>query len=71
MMIPGPGTDAHLALAGLRPLLDRSHKVAELPQFPGSSRDIALELPLDLTNAQIEKVISKSNDLGVRIIRMR
>jgi len=51
-----------LDLAKLRPLLDRNHKVAGLPQFPGSSRDIALELPLDLTNADIEKVISKANE---------
>jgi phenylalanyl-tRNA synthetase beta chain len=57
-----PAFVAELDLARIRPLLDRKHKVAELPQFPGSSRDIALELPLDLANAEIEKVIAKANE---------
>lgn len=32
-------------------------KVSDLPQFPGSSRDAALDVPSDVTNAMIEKAI--------------
>ena len=37
-------------------------QVEPLPQYPGSSRDIAMELPLALTNAEIEKALAKHND---------
>ena len=37
-------------------------QVEALPQFPGSSRDIAMELPLKTSNAEIEKALSKHND---------
>ena len=37
-------------------------QVDELPQFPGSSRDAAMEAPAELANAEIEKVISKHNE---------
>ena len=37
--------------------------VDELPQFPGSSRDAAMEAPLTLANAEIEKVIKKHNEM--------
>ncbi|MBT8037718.1 MAG: phenylalanine--tRNA ligase subunit beta [Verrucomicrobiae bacterium] len=37
-------------------------QVDELPQFPGSSRDAAMEAPIDLPNADIEKVIKKHNE---------
>ena len=40
----------------------RSFQVEALPQFPGSSRDIAMELPVTTTNAEIEKVLAKHND---------
>lgn len=40
---------------------DGSH-VVELPQFPGSSRDAAMEAPADLANAEIEKAIRKLNE---------
>jgi len=33
--------------------------VVDLPLFPGSSRDAAMELPLATANAQIESVIDK------------
>lgn len=37
--------------------------VDDLPQFPGSSRDAAMEAPIDLPNADIEKVIRKHNEM--------
>jgi phenylalanyl-tRNA synthetase beta chain len=37
-------------------------QVEPLPQFPGSSRDIAMELPITSTNADIEKALSKHHD---------
>ena len=37
-------------------------QVEPLPQFPGSSRDIAMELPLKTTNAEIEKALAKHKD---------
>jgi phenylalanyl-tRNA synthetase beta chain len=33
-----------------------------LPQFPGSSRDIAMELPIETSNAEIEKALGKHSD---------
>lgn len=50
---------AELDLAKMRKLLrDKSH-VDDLPQFPGSSRDAAMELPSLTTNLQIEQAIAK------------
>ncbi|MFT7302213.1 MAG: phenylalanyl-tRNA synthetase beta chain [Akkermansiaceae bacterium] len=37
-------------------------QVDPLPQFPGSSRDIAMELPIKTTNREIEKALAKHND---------
>lgn len=37
-------------------------QVDELPQFPGSSRDAAMEAPAELANAEIEKTIRKHNE---------
>lgn len=37
-------------------------QVDPLPQFPGSSRDIAMELPIKTSNAEIEKALAKHND---------
>ena len=37
-------------------------KVTELPQFPGSSRDAAMEASIALTNADVEKAIKKHNE---------
>ena len=51
---------AELDLAKLRKLLAGITHVADLPQFPGSSRDAAMELPLATANAQIESVIDKA-----------
>ena len=37
-------------------------QIEPLPQFPGSSRDIAMELPLQTSNADIEKALAKHKD---------
>ena len=50
---------AELDLAKLRRLLAGIDHVADLPQFPGSSRDAAMELPANLPNSEIEIVIGK------------
>ena len=50
---------AELDLGKLRKLLTSVSHVEELPQFPGSSRDAAMELPATTANAQIEAVITK------------
>jgi phenylalanyl-tRNA synthetase beta chain len=50
---------AELDLGKLRKLLTATRHVEDLPQFPGSSRDAAMELPLTTANAQIEAVIAK------------
>ncbi|MFK7909755.1 MAG: phenylalanine--tRNA ligase subunit beta [Akkermansiaceae bacterium] len=38
-------------------------QVDDLPQFPGSSRDAAMEAPVTLPNADIEKAIKKHNEM--------
>ncbi len=50
---------AELDLGKLRKLLNGIGHVEDLPQFPGSSRDAAMELPVTTPNAQIEAVIAK------------
>jgi phenylalanyl-tRNA synthetase beta chain len=50
---------AELDLTKLRKLLAGIDQVEDLPQFPGSSRDAAMELPLTLPNAEIEGVLAK------------
>ena len=50
---------AELDLGKLRKLVTASQPVTDLPQFPGSSRDAAMELPLTTANAQIEAVLAK------------
>ena len=51
---------AELDLAKLRKLISVKFQVQDLPQFPGSSRDAALELSIDTPNAQIEAVLQKA-----------
>jgi phenylalanyl-tRNA synthetase beta chain len=53
---------AELDLNKVCDLRKRSSHVKELPQFPGSSRDAAMEVPSDLPNADIEKAIRKINE---------
>ncbi len=50
---------AELDLGKLRKLLNSTSHVEDLPQFPGSSRDAAMELPASTANSQIEAVIAK------------
>lgn len=53
---------AELDLGKLRKLLAGIEHAAELPQFPGSSRDAAMELPVSCPNAEIETVLSKCDE---------
>ncbi len=48
-----------LDLGKLRKLLKGIEHAEDLPQFPGSSRDAAMELPATLPNADIENVLQK------------
>lgn len=50
---------AELDLGKLRKLLNSISHVEDLPQFPGSSRDAAMELPATTANAEIEAVLAK------------
>jgi phenylalanyl-tRNA synthetase beta chain len=50
---------AELDLGKIRKLLNGIEHVEDLPQFPGSSRDAAMELPASLPNADIENVLLK------------
>ncbi|MCX8495862.1 MAG: phenylalanine--tRNA ligase subunit beta [Akkermansiaceae bacterium] len=50
---------AELDLGKIRKLLNGISHVEDLPQFPGSSRDAAMELPIAMPNAKIEAVIAK------------
>ena len=49
---------AELDLAKLRKLIGQRIAVEELPQFPGSSRDAAMEMPADLMAAKVDDVIA-------------
>ncbi len=48
-----------LDLPKLRKFVAGKNDIADLPQFPGSSRDLALEAPASLANAEIERVLAK------------
>jgi len=51
---------AELDLAKIRKLLGGIEHVEDLPQFPASTRDAAMELPAATLSAEIEAVIAKS-----------
>jgi phenylalanyl-tRNA synthetase beta chain len=53
---------AELDLTKLRKLAAVTRDIEPLPQFPGSYRDAAMELPADLPTATIEKAIAKHNE---------
>lgn len=53
---------AELDLKKLCELRGAESPVNPLPQFPGSSRDAAMEAPANLPNADIEKAIRKLNE---------
>jgi len=57
--IESPIFVAELDLPKLRKFVAGSREIAPLPQFPGSSRDLAMEAPSALANAEIERVIAK------------
>lgn len=59
---PHPVYVAELDLSKLRKLSAVSRDIADLPQFPGSTRDVAMEAPSELLNAEIEKVLGKSKE---------
>ncbi len=53
---------AELDLSKLRKLLTSTEHATDLPQFPGSSRDAAMELPATLPNAEIESTLTKCSE---------
>jgi len=53
---------AELDLAKLRKLRAGIAHAEELPQFPGSSRDAAMELPADLLNIEVERAVAKTKE---------
>lgn len=53
---------AELDLRKMQEVLTAPVKAAELPQFPGSSRDAAMELPLSTPNADIVKAIEAARE---------
>ena len=59
---PHPVFIAELDLAKLRKLISAKSQVEDLPQFPGSSRDAAMELPIETPNAQIEATLAKAKE---------
>ncbi|QJE97485.1 phenylalanine--tRNA ligase subunit beta [Luteolibacter luteus] len=54
----GPVFVAELDLPKLRKLVGGKGTLEDLPQFPGSSRDFAMEAPAALANAEIERVLT-------------
>ncbi len=59
---PHPVFLAEFDLPKIRKLLSGPSHVADLPQFPGSSRDAAMELPIDTPNAAIEAALAKAKE---------
>lgn len=53
---------AELDLTKVVKLLQQDHPVTDLPQFPGSSRDVAMELPIELPANEIENALAKFKD---------
>lgn len=53
---------AELDLAKLRKMISAKSQVEDLPQFPGSSRDAAMELPIATPNAEIEATLAKAKE---------
>ncbi|GHC47758.1 phenylalanine--tRNA ligase subunit beta [Roseibacillus persicicus] len=50
---------AELDMAKLAKIVSSGAPVTDLPQFPGSSRDVAMELPLDLAASEVESALAK------------
>jgi phenylalanyl-tRNA synthetase beta chain len=53
---------AELDLAKLRKLRAGIDHVEDLPLFPGSSRDAAMDLPLELPNLDVERAVEKTKE---------
>lgn len=53
---------AELDLARICELRGEESPAEDLPQFPGSSRDAAMDAPADLPNAEVEKAVRKLNE---------
>ena len=53
---------AEMDLGKLRKLISNKSQVEDLPQFPGSTRDAAMELSLSTPNAEIEAVLEKAKE---------
>lgn len=59
---PHPIYVAEIDMAKMQHLCSADYKFEELPQFPGSSRDAAIEAPIELSNADIEQALKKHNE---------
>ena len=57
--IESPVFLAELDVARLLSEASTTRSIDELPQFPGSSRDMAIEAPIDLASAEIDKALKK------------
>ena len=62
------GSDSPIYLAELevkkcQAIVSGTAQVDDLPQFPGSSRDAAMEAPVSMANVDIEKAIKKHNEM--------
>jgi len=53
---------AEFDLSKLRKLVSSRFQIEDLPQYPGSTRDAAMELHTDTPNARIEAVLEKSKE---------
>lgn len=59
--LPAETCYAELDMRKLQAAATAPFKAADLPQFPGSSRDAAMDVPFETTNADIQKAIAKVN----------
>jgi phenylalanyl-tRNA synthetase beta chain len=60
--VSSPVFVAELDLGKLRKIISVKSQVEDLPQFPGSTRDAAMELSINTPNAEIEAVLNKAKE---------
>jgi phenylalanyl-tRNA synthetase beta chain len=60
--VSSPVFVAELDLGKLRKIISAKSQVEDLPQFPGSTRDAAMELSINTPNAEIEAVLNKAKE---------
>ncbi len=60
--LESPVAVAEINVKKLTAAVEQELKFSELPKFPGSSRDIAMLVPADLKNSEIEKFFSNVNE---------